>query len=42
MKNTIVRIVLAWSLLLACGSTPSVADGGVPPPPWCPPGGICN
>lgn len=41
MKKTFVRILLATLLLLACGSTPVMAGGGEPLPPFCPPGYTC-
>jgi len=42
MKKTLVRIILATLLLTAAGSTPVLADGGIPRPPYCQPGIICN
>jgi len=41
MKRTIIRLILAMLFLVACGSTPVLADGGEPPlcfpgQPQCP------
>ena len=42
MKTTIIRLILTTLLLVACGSTPVLADGGGEPPlcfpgsPGCP------
>jgi len=36
MKTTIIRLILTTLLLVACGSTPVLADGG--DPPLCLPG----
>ena len=42
MKKTIIRLILAALLLVACASTPVLADGGGEPPlcfpgsPGCP------
>jgi uncharacterized lipoprotein YajG len=41
MKKIVLRILLATLLLLACESTPVLADGTVPGP-WCCPGCTCN
>jgi hypothetical protein len=43
MRMIMVRIALAMLFVLACGSTLSIADGGIPPPPLCPPSlsGVC-
>jgi len=35
--KTLIRIIAAMLLLVACGSTPVLADGGEPRPPICPP-----
>jgi len=42
MKTTLIRLLVATLLLLACGSTPVLADGGDPRPPFCPPGSNCG
>jgi hypothetical protein len=43
MKKRIIRIVVGLLLLTATGSRPVLADGGVPAPPYCPPGSTsCN
>lgn len=42
MKKTIVRIALAMLFLVASGSTPVLAGGGEPLPPFCPPGYTCD
>jgi len=41
MKKNLIRLILAALLLVACGSTPVLADGSDPRPPFCPPGSIC-
>jgi len=35
--KTLIRIIVATLLLVACGSAPVLADGGEPRPPSCPP-----
>jgi len=35
MKSTILRIIVATLLLVACGSAPVLADGGGEPVPLC-------
>ncbi|HWZ44844.1 MAG TPA: hypothetical protein VNW97_15320 [Candidatus Saccharimonadales bacterium] len=35
MKTTIIKIILATLFLVACGSTPVLADGGGGPVPIC-------
>jgi hypothetical protein len=43
MKKKIIRIVVGLLLLLvSAGSTPVLADGGVPAPPFCCPGCTCS
>jgi hypothetical protein len=42
MKKSIIRIVLVTLLLVACGSTPVMAGGGEPLPPFCPPWTTCT
>jgi hypothetical protein len=32
MKKTVIRLILAVLVLVACGSTPVLADGGEPVP----------
>jgi len=41
MTKTLIRIILATLLLVASGSTPVLADGGEPLPPFCYPGTTC-
>jgi len=41
MKKTIVRIMLATLMLLACAATATAGDG-LPRPPICPPDAVCN
>jgi len=42
MKTTLIRLLVATLLLLACGSTPLLGDGGEPLPPFCPPNTNCG
>ncbi|HLJ30345.1 MAG TPA: hypothetical protein VKY85_26810 [Candidatus Angelobacter sp.] len=42
MKKTLIRIIVATLLLVACGSTPVLADGSDPRPPFCPPNTNCD
>jgi len=42
MSKTLIRIIVATLLLLACGSTPVLGDGSDPRPPFCPPGTNCG
>jgi hypothetical protein len=35
MKKTVIRLILAVLFLVACGSTPVLADGGGEPVPIC-------
>src|SRR5437016_8521699 len=42
MKTTLIRIILATLLLVACGSTTLLADGSDPRPPFCFPGTNCQ
>jgi len=39
--KTLIRIIAATLLLAACGSTPVLADGSNPRPPYCQPGINC-
>ena len=42
MKKTAIRMIVAALLLLAANSTPLLADGSMPSPPFCCPGCTCN
>ena len=39
--KTLIRIIAAMLLLVAGGSTPVLADGSNPRPPYCQPGINC-
>jgi hypothetical protein len=41
MKKTLIRLILAATILLALSATTAMADGGGPIP-WCPPGATCQ
>lgn len=42
MKSRVILMIVAALLLLAANSTPLLADGTLPSPPFCPPGCVCN
>lgn len=42
MKKSVIRMIVAALLLLTAASTPVLADGSLPSPPYCPPGCVCN
>lgn len=41
MKMIVIRTIVATLMLVASGSTPVLADGQEPLPPFCYPGTIC-